>query len=176
MVGKVIAKKVCLVGPFAVGKTSLVHRFVESIFSDTYLTTIGVKISKKQMEMNDDQVQLMIWDIEGVDVFTELKPSYLRGAAGVLLVLDGTRPKSVEMASELSEILSKHLPGVPIIGLLNKSDLTYEWKLSEPDLKAIENLGINIIETSAKTGHNVELAFETMINKMGLGSGVPESL
>ena len=80
------------------------------------------------------------------------------------------------MASELSEILSTHLPGVPVIGLLNKSDLTYEWKLSEPDLEAIENLGINIIKTSAKTGHNVELAFETMINKMGLGSGVPESL
>ena len=175
MVGKMIAKKVCMVGPFAVGKTSLVRRFVESIFSDTYLTTIGVKISKKQMKTCEDQVQLMIWDIEGVDVFTELKPSYLRGAAGVLLVLDGTRPKSVEMAAELSEVLNKHLPGVPIIGLLNKSDLTYEWKLSESDLEAIEKLGISIIKTSAKTGHNVELAFETMVNKMGIGAGVQES-
>ena len=176
MVGKMIAKKVCMVGPFAVGKTSLVRRFVESIFSDTYLTTIGVKISKKQMAVNNDQVQLMIWDIEGVDVFTELKPSYLRGASGVLLVLDGTRAKSVEMASELSEVLAKQLPGVPIIGLLNKNDLTYEWKLSDSDLEAIENLGISIVKTSAKTGHNVELAFETMINKMGLGSSVQEPL
>lgn len=71
-----------MIGPFAVGKTSLVRRFVDSIFSDNYLTTIGVKISKKIVPLADTQVQLMIWDIEGVDVFTELKTSYLRGASG----------------------------------------------------------------------------------------------
>ena len=173
--GKVIAKKVCMVGPFAVGKTSLVRRFVDSIFSDTYLTTIGVKISKKPVAVNGDQVQLMIWDIEGVDVFTELKPSYLRGASGVLLILDGTRPKSVEMAAELSNVLGEQLPGVPVVGLLNKCDLMYEWKLGESDIEGLEALGISVIKTSAKTGRNVELAFELMVNKMGLGSGVPES-
>ncbi|WP_250655074.1 Rab family GTPase [Alkalimarinus coralli] len=170
-----IAKKVCMVGPFAVGKTSLVRRYVESIFSDTYLTTIGVKISKKTVDAYDGQVQLMIWDIEGVDVFTELKPSYLRGASGVLLVLDGTRPASVDMAEELSKLLAEQLPGVPVVGLLNKSDLTYEWKLGDSDMKGIEKLGITLIKTSAKTGHNVELAFDTIVEKMGLGSGVPES-
>ena len=173
--GKVIAKKVCMVGPFAVGKTSLVRRFVESIFSDTYLTTIGVKISKKQIESGEDKVQLMIWDIEGVDVFTELNPSYLRGAAGVLLVLDGTRPKSVEMTTELYKVLCEHLPGVPIVGLLNKSDLKYDWKLGTSDLEEIESLGITTIDTSAKTGHNVELAFATMVEKMGLSTGASES-
>lgn len=173
--GRVIAKKICMIGPFAVGKTSLVRRFVESIFSDNYLTTIGVKISKKQVDIQDDQVQLMIWDIEGVDVFTELKTSYLRGAAGILLVLDGTRPKSFDMAAELSQLLRKQLPNVPIIGLLNKSDLTYEWKLGDSELAAIENLGISTIMTSAKTGDNVELAFETLVEKMGLGAGVSES-
>ena len=173
--GKVIAKKVCMVGPFAVGKTSLVRRFVDSIFSDTYLTTIGVKISKKPVAVNGDQVQLMIWDIEGGEVVTELKPSYLRGASGVLLVLDGTRPKSVEMAAELSSVLAEQLPGVPVVGLLNKSDLTYEWKLGESDVEGLEGLGISVIKTSAKTGHNVELAFELMVERMGLGSGVPES-
>ncbi|UZE96908.1 Rab family GTPase [Alkalimarinus alittae] len=172
---KLITKKVCMVGPFAVGKTSLVRRFVESIFSDTYLTTIGVKISKKKMQVNDDQIQLMIWDIEGVDVFTELKPSYLRGAAGIFLVLDGTRPKSVDMAAELTKTLWEQLPGVPILGLLNKSDMTYEWKISESDIEGLEQLGITIIKSSAKTGYNVELAFEMMIHKMGLGSGVPEA-
>ena len=168
--GKVIAKKVCMVGPFAVGKTSLVRRFVESIFSDAYLTTIGVKISKKVLSHNDDQVQLMIWDIEGADVFTELKPSYLRGAAGVLLVLDGTRPKSIDMATDLSKVLKEQLPGVPVVGLLNKSDLSYEWKISESDIEGVEQLGINVIKTSAKTGENVELAFQKMVERMGLGS------
>ena len=173
--GKVIAKKVCMVGPFAVGKTSLVRRFVDSIFSDTYLTTIGVKISKKPVVIDGGQVQLMIWDIEGVDVFIELKPSYLRGASGILLVLDGTRPKSVEMAAELSSLLGEQLPDVPIIGLLNKSDLEYEWKLGDSDVEGLENLGISVIKTSARTGQNVELAFELMVEKMGLGSEVSES-
>ncbi len=167
--GKVIAKKVCMVGPFAVGKTSLVNRFVKSIFSDKYLTTIGVKISKKQIDVNDDKIQLMIWDIEGVDVFTELKPSFLRGASGVLLVLDGTRLKSLDVAIELQRVLSQQLPGVPIIGLLNKSDLTYEWKLGDSELRELEKLGITTIMTSAKTGSNVEAAFDSLVNAMGLG-------
>lgn len=167
--GKIIAKKICMVGPFAVGKTSLVNRFVKSIFSDKYLTTIGVKISKKQIDLHDDKIQLMIWDIEGVDVFTELKPSFLRGASGVLLVLDGTRLKSLDVAIELQKELSQQLPGVPIVGLLNKSDLSYEWKLGESELKEIEKLGITTMMTSAKTGGNVEAAFDLLLKKMGLG-------
>ena len=172
---KIIAKKICMIGPFAVGKTSLVRRYVESIFSDNYLTTIGVKISKKIVEIKDHQVNLMIWDIEGVDVFTELKPSNLRGSSGVLLVLDGTRPKNIEVLGDLHKILSKQLPDIPIVCLLNKSDLTFDWKLDAADLNVIEVLGIPIIYTSAKTGENVELAFDTIVKKIILGSGIPES-
>lgn len=168
---KVIAKKICMVGPFAVGKTSLVKRFVESIFSDKYLTTIGVKISKKIMTVEDEQFQLMIWDIEGVDIFTELKPSFLRGAAGVFLVLDGTRLKSLDMAEKLQAVIEQHLPGVPIVGLLNKSDLSYEWKLGESELEEIEKLGIETLTTSAKTGQNVEEAFRALVEKMTLETG-----
>jgi len=170
-VTKVIAKKICMVGPFAVGKTSLVKRFVESIFSDKYLTTIGVKISKKIMTVEDEQFQLMIWDIEGVDIFTELKPSFLRGAAGVFLVLDGTRLKSLDMAEKLQAVIEQHLPGVPIVGLLNKSDLSYEWKLGESELEEIEKLGIETLTTSAKTGQNVEEAFRALVEKMTLETG-----
>jgi small GTP-binding protein len=172
---KLIAKKVCMLGPFAVGKTSLVRRFVESIFSDNYLTTIGVKISKKQVAHQDSTVQLMIWDIEGVDVFTALKPSNLRGAAGVLLVLDGTRPKSIEVATEICTSVREHLPDAPIIGLINKYDLEGEWKFTQEDFDAIEALDISILKTSAKTGHNVEEAFHALVEKMRLGSGSAES-
>ena len=174
--GKVIAKKICMVGPFAVGKTSFVKRFVESIFSDKYLTTIGVKISKKQVSIEDDTFQLMIWDIEGVDVFTELKPSYLRGASGILLIIDGTRPKSLENASKLQAIIKTHLPGVPILGLLNKFDLNYEWKISESEIQAIENLGIPTLKTSAKSGQNVDKAFKLLTEKMGLSIQGLESI
>lgn len=172
---KVIAKKICLLGPFAVGKTSLVRRFVESIFSDHYLTTIGVKISKKQVSIDHHTVQLMIWDIEGVDVFTSLNPSNLRGASGVLLVLDGTRPQGIDVATQICELVRTQLPEVPIVGLINKCDLEAEWKFTNEDVNAIESLNISMLNTSAKTGHNVEKAFYTLVEKIFSGSRVTES-
>lgn len=161
-----------MVGPFAVGKTSLVRRYVDSIFSDNYLTTIGVKISKKVVETDTHNVNLMIWDIEGVDIFTALQPSNLRGAAGVFLVLDGTRVTSLEIATDIYKTLSEYVPDIPIICLLNKSDLSFEWKLDSVDLKELENLGMTIPRTSAKTGENVEQAFEMIVEKMLTNSGV----
>jgi hypothetical protein len=179
-VSKVVAKKICMVGAFAVGKTSLVRRFVESIYSDAYLTTIGVKISKKLVKLSDDcvdgeQMQLMIWDLEGVDVFTELKPSYLRGAAGIFLVLDGSRPKTLETATELHSLIRAQLPDTPIIGLLNKYDLKYEWKTGQSELAKLDALGITTIKTSAKTDHNVEQAFKSMADKITAISRKSES-
>tara|TARA_R110002072_G_C7975336_1_gene535318 strand:+ start:8515 stop:9012 length:498 start_codon:yes stop_codon:yes gene_type:complete len=159
-----------MVGPFAVGKTSLVRRFVESIFSDNYMTTIGVKISKKIVEANDYQVNLMIWDIEGVDVFTSLKPSNLRGAAGVLLVLDGTRPKSIDVADDIYKTLREYLPDVPVVCLLNKSDLDIDWKLESTDIQKLEASGMTTIKTSAKTGENVEQAFQILVDEMAQNS------
>lgn len=172
----VISKKVCMIGPFAVGKTSLVRQYVESIFSDNYLTTVGVKISKKKVITDTTDVQLMIWDIEGVDAFTALRPSNLRGASGVLLVLDGTRPKSVEVATDVLQQVRKELPETPIVGIINKCDREFDWKLGLEELDAIKNLGISTITTSAKTGHNVEQAFELMVEKMGFSSGANESI
>lgn len=167
---KTIAKKICMVGPFAVGKTSLVRRYVESIFSDNYLTTIGVKISKKTVETSNHNVNLMIWDIEGVDIFTALKPSNLRGASGVLLVLDGTRPKCIEIAEDIHKTLTEFLPNIPVVCLLNKSDLTFDWKLETPEIQQLEALGLTTIRTSAKTGENVEQAFQMIVDHMGLNS------
>ena len=86
-----IQKKICLLGGFGVGKTSLVSRFVHSIFSDKYLTTVGVKIDKKRVDLGSQQVDLVIWDIYGEDDFQKVRMSYLRGASGYLLVADGTR-------------------------------------------------------------------------------------
>ena len=155
-----------MVGPFAVGKTSLVRRFVESIFSDNYLTTIGVKISKKIVETSEHHVNLMIWDIEGVDIFTALKPSNLRGASGVLLVLDGTRPTSIDIATDIHKTLGEYLPDIPIVCLLNKCDLSFDWKLDSSHLQELEKLGMSSILTSAKTGENVESAFQMIVEKM----------
>jgi len=161
-----LVKKVCMVGPFAVGKTSLVKRFVESIFSEKYHTTIGVKISKKQIELDQNNVQMMLWDIEGVDDFTELKSSYLRGAAGVMIVIDGTRPTTIRQLSELLSLVRSHLRETPIVILANKVDLVNEWSLLEEDANKLRENGLTIIETSAKTGSGVEEAFTELAHKM----------
>jgi small GTP-binding protein len=161
-----LVKKVCMVGPFAVGKTSLVKRFVESIFSDKYHTTIGVKISKKQIELDQHNVQMMLWDIEGVDVFTELKSSYLRGASGVMLVIDGTRPTTIRQLNELLSLVRSHLHETPIVILANKVDLVNEWSLLEEDANKLRENGLTIIETSAKTGAGVEEAFTALAREM----------
>ena len=86
-----IQKKVCMIGASGVGKTSLVAKFVHSIFSEKYLTTVGVKIDKKTVKVGDDDVMLMLWDLAGDDDFQRLQTSYLRGTSGFLLVADGTR-------------------------------------------------------------------------------------
>ena len=94
-----IQKKVCLLGGTGVGKTSLVAQFVHSIFSDKYLTTVGVKIDKKSVDVDGTDVELVIWDVYGHDDFQKLRVSYLRGTSGYLLVADGTRARHVRHRS-----------------------------------------------------------------------------
>ncbi len=160
-----INKKICMVGAFAVGKTSLVKQFVEGIFDDKYHTTIGVKIDKKIIEKDSDTetVQLMIWDIEGVDVFTNLKPTYLRGSSGIVLVVDGTRRKTLEPAEEIINIVQEHLGDIPIILLINKSDLERSWQFTVDDTLKLGLKEHNIFKTSAKNDENVEAAFERLV-------------
>jgi GTPase SAR1 family protein len=90
-----LQKKVCMLGGFSVGKTSLVKRYVDSVFSETYLTTVGVKIDKKTVDLSDRIVNLILWDLAGEDDIASLRMSYLRGTAGYVLVADGTRPSTI---------------------------------------------------------------------------------
>ena len=117
-----IQKKICLLGGFGVGKTSLVSRFVHSIFSDKYLTTIGVKIDKKTVTLDQTSVDLIIWDIHGEDDFQKVRMSYLRGASGYLLVVDGTRIGTLETALVLHGSAQKTLGKVPCMMAINKAD------------------------------------------------------
>src|SRR5262245_66480054 len=96
-----LQKKVCMVGAFGVGKTSLVRRYVQSIFSDAYLTTVGVKIEKKVVNVGAEPVTLILWDIAGEDDVAPIRTSYLRGAAGYFLVVDVTRAETLEVARSI---------------------------------------------------------------------------
>lgn len=156
-----IQKKVCLVGAPAVGKTSLVRRFVEGQFSDAYLTTIGVSISRRIVEA-DPPVSLVLWDINGDDAFSPVRPSYLRGASGLLLVADGTRPTTLDRALALHADLQAAQGETPAVLALNKRDLDRDWAVPETRLDALRAEGWTVFETSAKNGDAVEAAFETL--------------
>ena len=161
---KVITKKICLIGDFSVGKTSLVARFVNHTFSDKYLTTVGVSIKTRLLELNETlSIKLIIWDIAGEDAFSTASERYLKGANGLLMVADGTRERTLETSIKLLADAQQILGPVPHVSLLNKSDLP-GFKDGETHEQAdLENRFINgHIFTSAKTGANVEYAFNNL--------------
>jgi small GTP-binding protein len=161
-----LQKKVCMLGAFAVGKTSLVRRFVESIFSDAYQTTIGVKIDKKVVRIGERDVTLVLWDLYGEDDFRTLRMSYLRGASGYLLVADGTRPSTLDNALEIRERAEKLFGPVPFVLALNKCDLEGKWELKPGRDEELTGRGWKVIRSSAKTGAGVEEAFASLATAM----------
>ena len=161
-----IQKKVCLLGAFAVGKTSLVARFVKSIYSDQYLTTVGVKVDKKTVHLGDQQINLIVWDLAGEDEFQKVRMDYLRGAAGYLLVADGTRRDTLETARMLTQRVTQAIGPIPFVFLINKTDLASEWEIDDQVIQECLNDGWNVIKTSAKTGEGVEEAFKLLAQKV----------
>ncbi len=152
-------KKICMLGASAVGKTSLVKRFVEGIFSERYLTTVGVKIDKKRVRVGDRTVDLVLWDLNGEDRFQKLSMSYMRGAAGYLLVVDGTRRETLDTAMVLHHKVRAVLGETPFVMVFNKADLEEDWAFSDEDLRIQEARGWTVLKTSAKTGTGVEESF-----------------
>lgn|SRR5688572_12749433 len=161
-----IQKKICMLGGFAVGKTSLVARFVSSIFSDKYLTTIGVKIDRKPIVLEQSTVNMVIWDVAGEDEFQTVQRSYLRGSSGYLLVADGTRASSFETALQLQKKAEETVGAVPFILALNKVDLAAEWQIDPRAYTRLAELGWTITRTSAKTGDGVEETFQALARRM----------
>jgi small GTP-binding protein len=161
-----IQKKVCMIGSFAVGKTSLVARFVKSIFSEKYLTTVGAKIDKKMVRLGNEELTLILWDLHGDDEFQKVRTSYLQGSAGYLLVADGTRRVTLDKALLLQKEAEEALGKVPFVLTLNKSDLAREWEINEGTIKQLEGYGWIVIRTSAKDGQGVEEAFLSLAGKL----------
>jgi GTPase SAR1 family protein len=136
-----------------------VRRFVESIFSETYLTTVGVKIDKKTITLPSQTVNLILWDLAGEDDISSLRLSYLRGCAGYVLVADGTRRSTLDVALSIHDRVEAEYGKLPFVMLLNKSDLTEQWSTSEGDVAELENRGWWLRRSSARTGEAVEEAF-----------------
>ena len=157
-----IRLKICLLGATAVGKTSLARRFVHGVFQDRYLTTVGVRIDKRVVQVEGQEIHLVVWDLSGEDEFAQLQMRYLRGAAGWITVADGTRPDTLHKALDLHARAEAELGAQPAVLLLNKADLAEDWALSEERVAALDVGGAPAVKTSAKTGEGVEAAFERL--------------
>ncbi len=161
-----IVKKICMLGGWGVGKTSLVSNYVHSIFSEKYQITLGVKIDKKTVSVNGQDVKLMLWDIAGEEEKFSIPPTYLKGSEGYLLVIDGTRAGSYEQALDIHERVVETVGEIPFVAVVNKSDLTQEWELGQHIMDEMAAKGWQVIKSSAKLGTGVEESFTGLVEQM----------
>ncbi len=174
MIMSTISRKVCLIGDFSVGKTSLIRQFVEKQFSDEYLSTVGVKMSRKlialpKINLQSQDIQLIIWDIEGSNKFKGIAPSYFQGAKGAVIVGDITRQETLDhLTVHIQSFLSVN-PKSYIVIALNKSDLIEAEYLE--NLQKLYSFNDNACilgtyHTSAKTGNNVDTIFQKLTQSL----------
>lgn len=170
-----VSKKICMVGDFGVGKTSLIRRFVERQFSDQYLSTVGVKISRKTVELANVKqqeklnLQLLIWDLEGHTKFKAIAPTYLQGSGGAIIVGDFSRQETLDRIPEHIQLFLSVNPKGLIVVALNKSDLVDEEKLSKLLLNyqfQDQQRVLATYATSAKTGIYVDEIFDKLAYRM----------
>jgi len=160
-----ISKKITLIGDFSTGKTSLIRRFVDNQFSDKYLSTLGVKISKKLIKLDDTSIQGLIWDIEGGTKTKPLNETYLRGMHGSIIVADITRDDTIDNISNYIEIAKSVSLQIPYVVALNKSDKLDSSVNETIKSDLISRLDISeqqVYLTSAKTGEGVEEMFVSL--------------
>lgn len=165
--------KVCLVGEQAVGKTSLVRRFVLDAFDDSYVATMGAKVLKRDIEVSDETygnllVNLVIWDIMGDKSFRDLfKEAFFQGAQGLIAVCDVTRKATLTELENWIKAVSKVAGDIPVQILANKVDLVDDAEVAEDDIKEFsDRMDSTYVMTSAKTGENVEDSFDIVARKI----------
>jgi len=156
-------KKIILIGNFSVGKTSLIRRYVENSFSDKYLTTIGVKISKKSLIIDKDKIILLIWDIEGaLDHKKGVNKTYLKGANAAIVVTD-VLSENIESSLDmhLSDLYSVN-GDIPTLIAINKIDMDEDFEIDLKELRKSHPFVVGVIFTSAKNDINVEEMFQIL--------------
>jgi small GTP-binding protein len=164
-----MARKVVVIGDPAVGKTSLIKRFVQDVFDDRYLNTIGAKVMKKELGVNRPDtgeivdLKLILWDIAGQETFDTVKKAYYRGASGAIVVCDLSRKDTMEHMHKWIENLFDVSDVVPMAIICNKNDLGDEVEFSMEDVEAeYAPYGAPVYTTSAKMGENVEMVFHEL--------------
>ncbi|MEH2329934.1 Rab family GTPase [Nostoc sp.] len=170
-----ISKKICLFGDFGVGKTSLIRQFVECQFSDEYLSTVGVKISRKLVSVSEknllieQKLQLIIWDIEGSNKFKAVANNYFQGSKGAVIVGDVTQAETLNHIQEHIQTFLAVNPNSYIVLALNKSDMIAAEYLEKIRQMYQFTNQANILDTyvtSAKTGNNVDKIFQALATRL----------
>ncbi|MBN3926418.1 Rab family GTPase [Nostoc sp. NMS4] len=170
-----ISKKICLFGDFGVGKTSLVRQFVECQFSDEYLSTVGVKISRKLFNVSEkdllveQRLQLIIWDIEGSNKFKAVAKNYFQGSKGAVIVGDVTQAETLHHIQKHIQTFLAVNPNSYIVVALNKSDMIaaeYLEKIRQMYQFSNQANILGTYVTSAKTGNNVDKIFQTLATRL----------
>jgi len=170
---KHVKAKVCLVGDVAVGKTSLIRRFVQDSFDDRYVATVGTKVTKKTVETTwrgvPATMDLLVWDIMGEKGFRALlRDAYFEGAQGVLAVCDVTRKETFYDISNWVAMVRKQSGNIPIVFIGNKVDLEERLVVSEDELRTMGSLHqASCFLTSARTGEGVNEAFLALAQGIG---------
>lgn len=159
-----LTTKICVLGDFSVGKTSLVRRFAENRFDDSYLSTIGVRVSRKVIDLGSaDSLSMLVWDTAGGEVFSEVVRSYYRGSSGALLVCDLTRLDTVAALAGYARDFHSVSPGCPLVMMGNKLDLAGRRTASDEHLaESARALGARLFQSSARTGAGVAEAFRAL--------------
>lgn len=166
-------KKICMLGGFAVGKSSLVRRFVSNVFSDHYHTTIGVTVEKKSVKVDEREVTLVLWDLYGEDEFQRVRDSYLRGSSGYILVMDGTRRATLDTALALQQTAARTVGAVPFVSIINKADVRSEWEIDERAIEQLRERGWPVLFGSAKLGQGVDELFMMLATQITNASPRP---
>lgn len=162
----IVQRKVCLLGDFAVGKTSLVRRFVYDKFEADYLATIGVHVSRKELSLaqnGSQRLAMVLWDLAGGETFSQMEEAYYRGAAGAMLVADVTRPETFPILNTYATTFMGINPAASLVFAFNKCDLL-------PDLGEVQRQAEGVAQrwdaryfmTSALSGSDVEAAFRAL--------------
>ncbi len=162
---KKMMMKMCVIGEAAVGKTSVIRRFVFDKFNDRYIATIGTKTSAKALQVTVDEkvfdLKLQIWDVLGVRTFSKIQKNTYKGANGAFIVLDITRKKTMYSFEAWLLSLYKIAGEIPVVVLANKKDLKAEFGIEEIEA-LVKAYGFPYFLTSAKTGEDVSEAFSTL--------------